>query len=140
MDAKPLMKTLKIFNNFQNSSMEIALYNNLTFHILRTQSYKDYNLNDHFFSKLSGNFYRVSRNKKHNIRAFYNVGSEKLIPKSNPPYSFDRRASGITVGNRFWFIGGSSNCFDSKFGTILKLYYFCNFINSNSGYQFLRPV
>ena len=114
MDDNHLMNTLKIFNNFQNSSMEIVFYKNLTFKILLTESYEDYDLNHHFFSKLGVDFYRVSREKKHNIRAFQEIGSEKIIPKSHHPYSFDMRATGIKVGNIFWLLGGSSNYLDQK--------------------------
>ena len=97
--------------------MEIVFYKNLTFKILHTQPYEDYNLNHHFFSKVGGDFYRVSREKKHNIRAFQEIGSEKIIPKSHHPYTFDKRATGIMVGSRFWLLGGSSNFLDPKFGT-----------------------
>ena len=117
MDNKHLINTLKIFNNFQNSSMEIALHKNLSFGILHTQPYEDYNLNHYFFSKLGGDFYRVSRNEKHNIRAFQEIGSGRIIPKSYHPYTFDKRATGIMVGSRFWLLGGSSNFLDPKFGT-----------------------
>ena len=96
------------------TSMEIVLHRNLSFGILHTQPYEDYNLNHYFFSKLGGDFYRVSREKKHNIRAFQEIGSEKIIPKSHHPYSFDMRATGIKVGNIFWLLGGSSNYLDQK--------------------------
>ena len=114
-----MANTLKIFNNFQNSALEIVISNNFEFKVLNNKSYSNQDLNHYFFTQPIGGFYRISGNPSQNVRAFRHF-EEKHTFIANSAHSnlFDLRATGIQVGNFFWLVGGSTTIKPNIVGTL----------------------
>ena len=120
-----MTNTLKIFNNFQNSALEIVISNNFEFKVLYNKSYSDDNFNHYFCSQPNGEFYRISANPSQNIRDFRSFEDKHtIIPNSAHPIHFDLRATGIHVGKRFWLVGGSTSITSNIIGTLTNIVFY----------------
>ena len=105
-----MINTLKVLNNFENLGLELMVFKNLSFSVVKSQNHSDFKYLDHYFSEQNGEYYCVSKLDHRNIRHFQTFGSAaQIIPKSSPPYSFFKRSTGIKVGQNYWIVGGSVN-------------------------------
>ena len=98
--------TLKVFNNFENSGLELKMLKNFTFYLINKKSYSDYDSRDSFFSEMNGEFYQIDRMNKRKIRLHQSFNQSRSMANSILPSSFSKRSSGVRVGDYFWILGG----------------------------------
>ena len=105
-----LFKTLKVFNNFENSAFELKMLKNFTFKIKEHQNYADHYSRNNFFSEVSGQFYLINRIANKAIRFYQTFGLSNEIKNSQRPITFSTKSSGVRVGEYFWIVGGNEEC------------------------------
>ena len=105
-----LYKTLKVFNNFENSAFELKMLKNFTFKIKKQQIYADYDSQNNFFSEVSGQFYQINRLSNKIIKFHPTFGFSNQVKDSKRLLSFSSQSSGVRVGEYFWILGGYEEC------------------------------
>ena len=105
-----LYKTLKVFNNFENSAFELKMLKNFTFKIQKQQNYSDYHSQNYFFSEVSGQFYQINRMSNNIIKFHPTFGLSNQVKDSKRLLSFSTQSSGVRVGGYFWIVGGNEEC------------------------------
>ena len=105
-----LYKTLKVFNNFENSAFELKMLKNFTFKIKKQQNYSDYHSQNYFFSEVSGQFYQINRMSNKIIKFHPTFGLSNQVKDSKRLLSFSTQSSGVRVGEYFWIVGGYEEC------------------------------
>ena len=100
------VSTLKVFNNFENSGLELKMLKNFTFHLINKKNYTDYDSRDNFFSEMNGEFYQINRMAKRKIQSHQSFNQSRSMPNSVLPLEFSKRSSGVRVGNYLWIVGG----------------------------------
>ena len=98
--------TLKVFNNFENSGLEMKMLKNFTFEVISKKKYTDYDSRDSFFSEMNGEFYQINRIAKRKIQLHQSFNRSRSMANSILPLQFSKRSIGVRVGNYFWIIGG----------------------------------
>ena len=105
-----LYKTLKVFNNFENSAFELKMLKNFTFKIKKQQIYEDYDSRNNFFSEVSSQFYQTNRVANKIIKFHPTFGLSNQVKDSKRLLSFSSQSSGVRVGEYFWILGGYEEC------------------------------
>ena len=109
-ETSKMLNTLKVFNNFENLAIELVVFKNLSFSVIKFQNHSDFKYLDDYFSEPNGEYYCINKLDYRNVRHFQSFGSPaQIIPKTSPPHSFFKRSTGIQIGQNYWIVGGGVN-------------------------------